>query len=263
MVTQPIFVKPLDLGTITTGNAATGYPAANVNRHKALGLKWQSSGATNLWLRGDMGAVQDIDFCAVLSATALASTTFRLRLGDNQTEVDGTADYDSGAQTFIDPAITREDGLYHSFWRLPSTQTKRWWRLDFGSHSGDLSAAFVVLGKAIQPSRYYSDGFENGVEDLGEPSFTRLGVWDEKPGLIMRTKTFSLNWITRDEWEGEIGPMVEALGSSGPVYCCFDATEDVYRQRRTYFGRFQKSPYARAMRMPNTFGAEFQILSLI
>lgn len=263
MVTQPIFVKPLDLGTVAGGNVATGYPASNVNRHKAMGLRWQSSGASDLWLRGDMGVVQDIDFCAVLSATAISSTTFRLRLGDNQTEVDGTADYDSGAQTFIDPSITREDGLYHSFWRLPSTQTKRWWRLDFGSHSGDLSAAKVILGKVIQPSRFYDYGHEAGVEDTGEASFTRHGVWDEKPGLIMRTKQFSLNWLTEAEWEGEIGPMVEALGTSGPVYCCFDATENAYRQRRTYYGKFQKAPYARGKRMPNTFGAEFQILSLI
>lgn len=263
MARPPLFVAPLDLGTIATGNARTGYPATNLGRLTAAGLVWKSNGNSNLWVRGDMGAVQDIDFCAVLSANALATTTIRLRLGDTQGEVDGTADYDSGAVDFISPAITSANGLYHSHLELPSVQTKRWWRLDFGGHSGDLQAALVVLGRSNRMTRFPDRGHEGGIADTGDTSITRHGVWDAKPGAILRTKNFTLSWVSAAEWENGLRPLIEAAGTSHPVYCCFDPAADTLRQGRTYYGRLSKAPFARAQRKPNVFGIDFNFESLI
>lgn len=263
MADYPIFVKPLALGTITSGNEASGFPATNLGKLKAPGLTWQSSGATNLWVRGDLGTVQDIDFCAIISANAIAATTFRLRLGDNQTEVDGTADYDSSTQTFINPSITRDDELYHSFWELDATYTKRWWRIDIGSHSGDFEAAFVILGKKIQLSRFYDFDYEFGIEDSGGGDINRYGVWDDVPGQILRTLDMTLNWMTEAEVETSIRPLLEAVGTSQPVYCCFDPTSNTYRQNRTFYGKFKKAPYARGRRKVGTYGGEFQLLSVV
>lgn len=256
----PIFVKPLALGTIT-GAEDAGFPASNLGRLKAMGMTWRSTATP--YARGNMGAAYDIDFCAIISANAKASTTFRLRLGDSQTEVDGTADYDSGAQTFINPSITRDDGLYQSFWELDATYKKQWWRIDIGSHSGVFEGAILVLGKKIQPSRFYDLDHEFGGDDLGKAEISPNGVWDESPGMKLRTLDMTLNWLTEAEWETEFGPMIEAVGTTQPVYCCFDPAETTYRQRRTYYGRFEKFPYARGKRKPNTFGGEYQLLSLI
>jgi len=262
VVRKPFFVVPLNLGTITSTNEAAGHPASHLGRLKAKGLTWKTSGPTNAWARGDLGTAQEIDFCAILSANALPATTFRLRLGDSDAEVNGTADHDSTALPFISPSITRADGLYHSFYELPAAVTKRWWRIDIGSHTGDFEAAIVVLGKKIEPSRFYNTDFEFGTEDTGKAEITPYGVWDEEPGQILRTVDMTLEWLTAEEYEGDFRPMIEAVGSTQPVYLCFGPEAETYRQARTYYGKFRKPPYARGRRKPGLFGGEYQLLSI-
>ena len=262
-VLKPIFVKPLSLGTITTGNEVAGHPAAHLGRLKALGMTWKSSGASNLWVRGDMGTFNDVDFCAVLSANAQLATTMRLRLGDTQAEVDGAADYDSGTVPFISPSFSRRDGIYHSFLELPSVQEPRWWRLDFGSHTGDFEAAIVVLGKKVQPSKFYDRDFEYGIEDTGKADITANRIWDEEPGAILRTVDMAFNWITEAEYRADFQPLFEAVGTSQPVYCCFGPEATEYRQDRTYYGKFTKAPYARGRVKPGLYSTELRLLSII
>lgn len=262
-IRKPFFVVPLDLGTITTTNEIAGHPATHLGRLKAKGLTWKTSGPTNAWVRGDFGSAQEVDFCAILSANALPATTFRLRLGDSDAEVNGTADYDSTALPFISPSITRADGLYHSFHELPASYTKRWWRIDIGSHTGDFEAPFVIMGKKVQPSKFYDYDFEFGIEDTGKADFTNYGVWDEEPGQILRTVDMALNWHTTAEYEDSFRPMIEAVGTTQPVYLAFGPEETTYRQARTFYGKFRKAPYARGRRIPGKFGGEYQLLSII
>lgn len=227
-IRKPFFVAPLDLGTMTTGNSASGFPVSNINRHNAIGLTWKTSGASNVWARGDFGTARPIDFCAMIAANALPGTTIRLRLGTTQAEVDGTAPYDSGALAFISPSITRDDGLYHSHLELPSTQTYRWWRIDIGGHTGDFQAADLVLGSKLEPGKFYDYEFQFGVEDMGSMEFTRFGVPNEEPGVIMRAIELTLSWIAEAEMETSFRPMLEKLGKRGIVYLCL-----ILSRRRT------------------------------
>lgn len=263
-VRKPIFVVPLALGTIATGNEIAGKPATNLNRAKAIGLTWKSSGNTNLWVRGDLATAKPIDFMAVVSANALVGTLVRLRLGDTQAEVDGVAaPYDSTALNFISPSITRPDGLYLSHLELPSLQTKRWWRIDITGHTGDFEASILVLGQTITPSRFYNLDFERGIRDLGSLDFSRFGVFDEEDGSIFRTLDFSLGWLTEAEFETSFRPMTEALGSRGIVYLCFDPDPTTYRQAKTYLGVLAKPPFARGAKKPATYAMDFQFISMI
>lgn len=263
MALKPNFVIPLDLGTIATGNETAGYPAANLNRMKAIGLTWKSTGNTNLWVRGQFSAARAIDFCSIVAANALPGTTIRLRLGSSQAAVDGTAAYDSGAVAFINPSITREDGLYHSHLELPSVQTYQWWRIDIGGHTGDFQAAMLVLGQKVTPTKFYNLDFEYGVTDLGEMNWGRFAVPDETPGAIMRTATFTLGWVSETEFETSFRPMMEKLGGRGIVHIAFDPTANIYRQAKTYMGVFGKLPYARGIKKPGTYSMDFQIKSFI
>jgi hypothetical protein len=262
-IRKPIFVVPLSLGTIATGNATASHPATHLGRPESIGLTWRTSGSGNAWVRGDFGSAKEVDFCALVSANATSSTTIRLRLGDSQAEVDGSADYDSSPMTFINPSITRTDGLYHSHHELPSTYTKRWWRVDIGSHSGDFEGATLVLGKRIEPARFYNRDFEYGTKDLGALEFTRWGVPDMQPGAKLRTLEFMLEWLTEAELEASFRPMAEALGETGIVYCCFDPEATAYRQARTYMGKFGKPLVAKGRPKPRTFGQDFVIHSII
>ncbi len=215
MAMLPFCVVPLPLGTVATGNELAERPAVHLGEFKHIGMVWRSSGNSNLWIRGDMGSAKAIDFCSLIMANAQAGTTIRLRLGDSQAQVDGSAPYDSGAVAFISPSITRDDGLYSSHLELPSVQTRRWWRIDIGGHSGDFEAAKLVLGQRVTPSSYYSGGFEFGAEDLGTSTFTQWGVPDETDGLIFRSLRFTLAWLNETEFETKFRPVIERLGRRG------------------------------------------------
>lgn len=263
VIRKPIFVRPINLGTIATGNETTGHEASLLNRLDAIGLTWKSSGNTNLWVRGQLAALTDIDFMAMLSANALPGTLIRLRLGTSQAQVDGTAPYDSGALPFISPSITREDGLYHSHLEIPSVQSASWFRIDITGHTGNFEASMVAMGEKIEPTRFYNPEFEYGIEDLGSLDISRWGVFDEQPGKIMRRLDFVLSWQTEEEWETSFRPMIEAMGQRSPLYCCFDPEPSVYRQARTYHGVLRKPPFARGVKKPRTVSQEFSFLSVI
>lgn len=262
-IRKPFFVRPLDLGDFVAGNANTGHPVYHLNRLNAAGLTWRTDGPSNAWARGTFGAEREIDFAAMVATNAQAGTTIRLRLGSTQAEVDGAAPYDSGAQAFIAPAMTRASGLYHSHLEINPGQTATWWRVDIGGHTGDFEAAGLVLGQKIEPSHFYNYDHEYGAEDLGSLEITQFGVFNEEPGVILRTISFQLAWQSEAEWEASFRPMIEALGRRGIIYCCFDPEPTAYRQARTYMGVMRKTPYARGTRKNRTFAQDFDILSII
>jgi hypothetical protein len=265
MPARPFFLKPLPLGTITTGNERSERPASHLGELDAIGMVWRSNGTSNLWVRGDLGSAKAIDFISVIHANALSGTTIRVRLGDNQAAVDGSsASYDSEALPFISPSATRADGLYSSHLELPSAETRRWWRIDIGGHSGDFEAATLVLGKRITPSRYYSAGFEFGVKDLGSSELTRWGIPDQAPGLIFRTLRFKLGWIEDAEYENEIRLFDEAVGRRQVVFACFDPIESIYRQNKSYLGWLNDDPFAvGGVNKPGTYSHDYSIISMI
>jgi hypothetical protein len=263
-IEKPVFVDPLDLGAIIVSSAASGNPASNLNRLDAMGLTWRSEPAGPIWARGQFTEAQTISFLAILSANAQPGTSYRLRLGATQADVDGdAAPYDSGAAPFISPAITRRDGLYHSFLRLPDAIDAAWWRIDITGHAGAFEAAGVVLGRAIEPSRFYDKDFERGVEDMGSIDINRFGVPDGVPGIKLRTLLFTLSWLGEAEYEDTFAPLAEKIGTTSVLYCCFDPAATTWRQARTYMGFLGRAPFARGSAKPRTMAMELQIRSLI
>jgi len=236
MAQKPFFVQPLALGAIATGNEKTNRPATHLGEAYA-GMLWESTGNSNLWVRGDLGSAQDIDFIGLLGTNALPGTTIRVRLGDTQGEVDGTADYDSGAVTLINPtpAFVPPKG-YHAHIEAGAVYTKRWWRIDIGSHTGDFSASVLVLGKKIQPATYYEPQWQPGVRDLGAISFGRNGVPGVSSGTLEDTLAAKLAWLTEAEMETKFLPFAKSIGRTNPYFLCFDPEATSYRQARTHYG---------------------------
>lgn len=263
MPLKPFAVLPVAIGTVATGNERTETPASSLGLFKSAGLLWRSNGNANLWVRGQFSASQAIDFIALLNSNALSGTTIRVRLGTSQAQVDGTAPYDSGTVTFINPAVTRESGRYHSHLEIGSVQNATWWRIDIAGHTGDFEASHLVMGKRFQPARYYDRGFEFGSDDLGGLDISRWGVASEDDGLILPTITFKLGWLTEAEFETSMRPMINKLGKRAPVYWCFDPEATTYRQDRSYFGRMKQLMTATNIAKPKTYSIEFALQSMI
>lgn len=262
-IQYPFAVIPHPLGTVTTGNARTNRPATHLGEFKHIGMTWQSNGNSNLWIRGNWGQNRPVDFVSLLSANAQAGTTIRVRLGASQAAVDGTAAYDSGTVAFINPSISREDGLYHSHLELPSVQSRQWWRIDIGGHSGDFEAAMLVMGQKAQSSSFYNSDFGFGPDDKGELEFTRWGVAEEEGGRIFRRLDMTFGWLSQADFETKFRPLVEKLGSRGMALWCFDPEATVYRQSKTYFGRLVEKAYAQGGVKPGRFSLPISIESMI
>lgn len=277
-IRKPFFVMPLAT-TITAGSTTSGFPASNLLRWRDIGLVWKSTGS-NQWLRGDFGTAQAVDFCALLASNAQAGTTIRLRLGMTQAEVDGTAPFDSGVQPFGGLSATDSQTLSlnfvgNTYWieepvavrhghlELSSPVSARWWRIDIGGHSGNFEATFLNIGKKLEPSEFHNYEYEYGLEDLGGNEINYRGVVDYQPGIKLRTIEFTLSWQTEAEYETGFRPMNERLGSSEPLYLCFDPAPSAYRAARTYFGWLRKPAFARGIRKPRTFVQEYALRSLI
>lgn len=259
----PFAVRPLALGTIVTGNSLSNRPASNLNLLDYVGMTWKTSGAANVWIRGDFGSARQVDFISMVGANALVGTDIRVRLGTTQAEVDGSAPYDSTALDYISPSIAREDGLYSSHLEIGSPVSCRWWRIDITSHTGDFEASGLVLGKKITPARFYEKDFEFGIEDLGDIEFSRNGVVGKTAGRVLRTLQFRLAWLTESEFETSFRPMIEALAMRGISFWCFDPEPNAYRQAKSFLGYFGRAPFARGGVMPKTYTQDYVIQSLV
>lgn len=265
MATLPFFVIPTPLGTVTSGNELSTNPGSHLGEFDAAGMTWRGSGTSNTYVRGDFGSAKEIDFAAMLAGNAGSSDQFRLKLGDSQAEVDGTADYDSGLINFINPTISRSDGLYHSHLSMGTAYTKRWWRFNM-SVAATFEAAFLILGKRLTPANWYSPGFGFGVNDKAKAEISPHRLIERIPGQKTRTVSFRLGWMSEQEMEETWRPFDEIVGTSSPVFCCFDPTSNTYRQNRTFFGLLSENPYARQVVTTASgprFERSFEIESLI
>lgn len=260
-IQKPIIVRPHDLLSLTTSSAAAGNPVSNLADFFAPGLTWRTSSPASIWARGQFDGTKSVNFCAMIAANALPGTQIRVRLGTTQAQVDGTAPYDSAAQTFISPATTRQNGFYNSHLEMGSTANASWWRIDITGHTGEFEAAAVVFGTMVRPARFYNWDYEYGVEDLGSGEFTPWGVFDEAPGLRFRKLAFTLGWQTQADFEASFRDLLEG-GVRDIIYCCFDPEATTARQVKTYMGIFGKPPFARGTRKPG-FAQDFSIISYI
>lgn len=264
-IQKPFAVIPHPLGEMVAGNALPARSPAHLGEFENPGLIWQTDGNTNVWVRGDFGEDRVVNFCAMLSANALPGTEIRLRLGDTQAEVDGTAPYDSTALDFISPSITRTDGRYGSHLDTGSDITARWWRIDITGHTGDFQAMALVLGKKATFSNYYNDkGFEFGQVDTGTLELGRFGVATKESGLKYRTLGMDMGWMTDSDRANVFQPLRDQIGVTGMALWCFDPDATVQRQDKTYFGFLRKSVAFRASsNRQDRWQSSWDILSII
>lgn len=264
-IRKPFCVLPAPLFDLASGNAKANRPASHLGLLQYSGMHWESSGNSNLWVRGNFGPgiVQAVNFMSLMAANAQAGTTIRLRLGGTQAEVDGVAPYDSGAQTLIAPARTRADGRYHSHLELPSVVNAAWFRIDIGNHTGDFSASALILGSKREPSNFYNRDRQIGFEDLGGLEIARSGVVAETPGAVLRTLLFRLQWVSDEEFWTLWAPLMQAKGKRQITYWCFDPEATERRQDKTFLGFFTRDLFKRGNDFPLANQMDFELRAIL
>lgn len=262
-IEKPFLVLPLALSNITTGNAKTNRPATHLGLPQYSGMRWESTGNTNLWVRGQFTGTQAVNFMSLMAANALPGTTIRLRLGTTQAQVDGTAPYDSGDLTLISPARTRADGRYHSHLEIPTIQNASWWRIDIGGHTGDFSASALIMGEKRNPARFYNRDRAIGFEDLGALEIARNGVVAETPGVVLRTLAFRMQWISNEEWFSTWAPIAATKGKRQLVFIAFDPEATERRQDLSFLGFLAGDTVMRGNSYPKDNEADFTLRAIL
>jgi hypothetical protein len=238
MAGVPFFVLPSPFTVTASTNFLASNPAGNLAEFQFSGMTGKASAAGSTTFNGDFGSSVPIDFVGVLGANATAATTIRVLLADTLADLSGGATLvDSGAVSFISPAVATSSGLYSSFYSLTQV-TRRYFQIIISHPFANFEAAFAVFGAKVQPSMYYEPEWEAGPIDLSTIAIGRNGVPDIAPGLIHRGIGFTLAWQTEAEFQTQMQPLANAAGKTNPVYLCFDPAATAYRQDRTYFGRF-------------------------
>lgn len=262
-IQKPFAVLPLTLTGIASGNEKANRPASHLGLPYP-GMRWESTGASNVWARGQFGgASQAVSFMSLMAANAQSGTTIRLRLGTSQAAVDGSAPYDSGALPLISPARTRADGLYHSHLELPSVVNASWWRIDIGGHSGDFSAANLVLGEKRTAARFYNRDRERGYQDLGSLEFSRNGVHADTPGVVLKTLSFRMEWASEDEWENVWSPLFSTKGKRQPVFIALDPESTTKRQEKVFYGYLAQDLFIRGGAAPDINQVDIQLRAVL
>lgn len=255
---KPFAVLPVLVIGMESGNARANRPAEHLSFLDYPSMVWQSDGNGSLFVRGRFTQGEVIDFVSLMLTNAQVTTTLRVRLGDTQSEVDGSAPYDSGAILIRDG---QNDVLNDSFLELDNAVTCSWVRLDIAGHNGDFQAANLVMGRRLIPDDYHDRDFEFGVRDLGEVDESATGIVSEQPGAVKRWMQLRFSYMEQATFRSDFGPMIEKVASRGLVYWCMDADND--RQANTYLGRFSQPPFARGTALDGRYGIEFRVESLI
>lgn len=265
-IQKPFVVVPHPLGTVTSANQRTNRPASHLGLFKEPGMIWETNGTSSITVLCDLGSAKEIDFIALIGTNAASGSTARIRLGDTQAEVEGvSADYDSGDQVIRTPALTREDGVYHWHWEIPSLFTKRWAFITIGHTGSDFKAMALVMGKRVQFADFYNQtGFGFGMEDMAESSMGRYGVMEELDGIKLRTLSMEFGWMSESDRATKFQPLRDKLGSSGYALWCFDPEATDQRQDKTYFGRLLKPvAFKPSTFLQNRWQSQWEIVSII
>jgi hypothetical protein len=257
----PFFVLPLAFTINAVGNQATTNPATNLAEFLYAGMTWKTTSAASCYVIVDLGAVQPIDFVGLLQTNAGSADTWIVTADATLSGITGTPSYSSGSLPIISPTVTGRSG-YNSHLELSSRISVRYIKVSMTIAGAYLETPFLVIGKKVAPARYYEPEWESGPDDQSIFAISRQGVPDIAPGRMLRRAAFTLSWMTEDEMESQIYPLLLAAGKTNPVFCCFDPAATIYRQNRTFFGWLTDTskPKRKAF---NRFEKSFEVQSLI
>lgn len=265
MARQPFIVIPHEPVSIGSLLEAPGRPASHLLEYLYPGMVWRS-GATFAFnsFNMDLGSPKPIDFMALLGLEANVAATGQMLIAASAIE-DNPSVYGGPIKPMPDiyPSPVSPSFQFQWFQELPSPivgQFPRfWWANQDGFQGG---ATFLIVGNKITFQRYAEHDWEIGVDDNSTVAFTRSGVPDIAQGVIQRTLSFTMKWVSEAEYYEKIAPLDEAVGRQKPVLICFDPDAGSRRQALTFFGLLTENPRSRRINA-RAFERRFEIRSFI
>lgn len=226
-----ILCSPYNFTVLSTGNATTAGPAANLNNDR-MGRVWQCSGTSTCYVVVDLGSAKTVDTVALLASNANSGDTVRLRGASTSAAVSGTTPPGSflADQTFN--AVASTDGnkrLHRNGMKTFTGVSARYWRIDVTTTNSAFQAGRLVLGSSLAAAdaQDYGWGFE--VADLGSIEDTTLGIDDIRIGAKVLAFDWTWSWLTETEARGALLDVLAYGGKTRPILVCLDpAASDLH-----------------------------------
>jgi len=134
----------------------------------------------------------------------------------------------------VSPSIGQRQS-YHSFARLPSPTTDRFWAINIISSSRHLIARNLVLGRARETTNA-DKGAGYGVNDLGSATRTRFGVLDSVRGWRGKVVDFAMSWISETEFQAKWADLPGLVGTTKAVLAIPNSKRNIHLNDRIAFG---------------------------
>jgi len=235
--------KLSDAATIVASDAVGNAGAANLLISRPR-LKYRSITATpNLVL--DFGAPTTIDTVVHGFINGMAGDTFTLRMASAQGKLtDGTAEFNAAAIAQpvwpVGSNLAAYDQMHRGY-KLPSAQTLRWARIDYGfsgNSDGFVDMGRLILGKRIEPSISVKGGWTpGGLEAIAE---TVDLSGEESPRQMGTKRDLQATW--HDVTQSEMNAIYEMLlerGSAKDLAMVIDP-DSIYPMSQTVIGRVKQ-----------------------
>ncbi|GAB4373865.1 MAG: hypothetical protein Kow00114_36070 [Kiloniellaceae bacterium] len=222
----------MDAATLEDSSAvAANYPLSNLLTIQP-GEKTRFSTPAAAHVVVDLGAARAVDTVALIAHNASAAGTWRVRGATSEANLTASPGYDSGAGVSLWPASGKPDAnIHHSFLRLGSAQSYRWWRVDIadaGNADGYFQLGRLLIAGAWAPAVNYSFGADIGWVD---PSPIDEGVGGHSfPLEREKHRVFNLPFrfqTKADAW-GQAYELQRKRGGSKDVFAVLDPDEDEY-----------------------------------
>lgn len=222
----------MDAATLEDSSAvAANYPLSNLLTIQP-GEKTRFSDPSAAYVVVDLGAARAVDFVALIAHNASASGTWRVRGATSEANLTASPGYDSTAGVDLWPSSGKPDAdVQHSFLRLGSAQTYRWWRVDVadaGNADGYFQLGRLMIAGAWAPSVNYSFGAGIGWLD---PSPVDQGVAGHLFPLERekhRVFTLPFQFQTKADCLDGAYELQRKRGASKDVFVVLDSAETTY-----------------------------------
>lgn len=235
-----LFCNPTlsDAATLTASDTASGFAVTRLQNFDP-DRRYRST-TTTPYIEGDFGAAKAVDVLCAGFLNAVSADTVRWRLATSQANLTAAPGYDSGAISAYPGGADLSSWARIHAWKITaSTQTYRWFRIDFNFASNP--AGYVDFGRLIVGTKIQ---FATPIDFGWQRTYPTSPVWTQdmaggitpRPQAVKNGVAVRWSWLTKAEAFGDLSPLLRDRGSSGDVFFVANDAEATYPQDLSMIG---------------------------
>lgn len=236
----------IDAATVTASGAAASLPVTNLQNEQPE--KIYRSDDTAPYIEIDLGSAQAINLISVLYHTLTSAGTWHIRAATTQGNLTASPGYDSGVVDIWDAGWPTDQSPLHGLKWLTSSQTYRWWRIDFsdaGNADGyiDIGRLYIDNAWQLPDGQNISYGWQVEFIDPSTHARSKGARLYTEAQTAWRALKCSMDFLDEDEMYDNLYELQRRRGRSKDALVIRDPAATTHLIRQMIYGKFtQLSP---------------------